>query len=199
MYAENNDIVHYRYNNPNIVNGMLADLYITRKTFSAQELTYTPPERFISNDEIDKLLQGGGIVSNGKYRIYTFFDTHSDKKERIKFLKNEYGIGGSYNGVSNEDHGGKGISFSHGDLTKPYAKILLKWNEVEKRIDRLIRSRNYLNEAEIRNIPNYKKNRSLFRLKVHMRMIQQKIWLCRIRTVRNIRTQQKYLLISWAI
>ena len=157
MYAENNDIVHYRYNNPNIVNGMLADLYITRKTFSAQELTYTPPERFISNDEIDKLLQGGGIVSNGKYRIYTFFDTHSDKKERIKFLKNEYGIGGSYNGVSNEDHGGKGISFSHGDLTKPYAKILLKWNEAEKRIDRLIKSRNYLNEAEIKNIPNYEK------------------------------------------
>ena len=157
MYAENKDIVYYRYNNPNIVNGMLADLYITRKTFSAQELTYTPPERFISNDEIDKLLQRGGIVSNGKYRIYTFFDTHSDKKERIKFLKNEYGIGGSYNGESNEDHGGKGISFSHGDLTKPYAKILLKWNEVEKRIDRLIKSRNYLNEAEIRNIPNYEK------------------------------------------
>lgn len=157
MYAENKDIVHYRYNNPNIVNGMLADLYITRKTFSAQELTYSPPERFISNDEIDKLLQRGGIVSNGKYRIYTFFDTHSDKKERIKFLKNEYGIGGSYNGESNEDHGGKGISFSHGDLTKPYAKILLKWNEVEKRIDRLIKSRNYLNEAEIRNIPNYEK------------------------------------------
>lgn len=157
MYAENNDIVHYRYNNPNIVNGMLADLYITRKTFSAQELTYSPPERFISNDEIDKLLQRGGIVSNGKYRIYTFFDTHSDKKERIAFLKKEYGIGGSYNGESNEDHGGKGISFSHGDLTKPYAKILLKWNEVEKRIDRLIKSRNYLNEAEIRNIPNYEK------------------------------------------
>lgn len=157
MYAKNNDIVHYRYNNPNIVNGMLADLYITRKTFSAQKLTYSPPERFISNDEIDKLLQRGGIVSNGKYRIYTFFDTHNDKKERIKFLKNEYGIGGSYNGVSNEDHGGKGISFSHGDLTKPYAKILLKWNEVEKRIDRLIKSRNYLNEAEIKNIPNYEK------------------------------------------
>ena len=157
MYAENNDIVYYRHNDPNVVNGMLADLYITRKTFSAQELTYTPPERFISNDEIDKLLQRGGIVSNGKYRIYTFFDAHSDKKERIKFLKNEYGIGGSYNGVSNEDHGGKGISFSHGDLTKPYAKIMLKWNEVEKRIDRLIKSRNYLNEAEIKNIPNYEK------------------------------------------
>ena len=35
----------------------------------------------------------------------------------------------------------KGIVFSHGDLTKPYAKITLKWNEVEKRIDRLIVSK----------------------------------------------------------
>ena len=165
MYAENNDIVYYRHNDPNVVNGMLADLYITRKTFSAQELTYTPPERFISNDEIDKLLQRGGIVSNGKYRIYTFFDADSDKKERIKFLKNEYGIGGSYNGVSNEDHGGKGISFSHGDLTKPYAKIMLKWNEVEKRIDRLIKSRNYLNESEIKNIPNYEKEELILKIR----------------------------------
>lgn len=157
LYDENFDITRYEWYNPHKTNNVVAELYITRKTFTAQELTYTPPERFISNDEIDKLLQRGGIVSNGKYRIYTFFDTHIDKKERIKFLKNEYGIGGSYNGVSNEDHGGKGISFSHGDLTKPYAKILLKWNEVEKRIDRLIKSRNYLNEAEIKNIPNYEK------------------------------------------
>ncbi len=157
MYAENKDIVYYSYNNPNIVNGMLADLYITRKTFAAQELTYTPPERFISNDEIDRLIQRGSNVSENKYRIYTFFDTHTDKKERIAFLKNEYGTGGGYDGVSNTSYDAKGIVFSHGDLTKPYAKILLKWNEVEKRIDRLIKSRNYLNEAEIKNIPNYEK------------------------------------------
>lgn len=87
MYAENKDIVYYRYNNPNIVNGMLADLYITRKNFTAQELTYTPPERFISRDEIDNMFKRGSGVSEGKYRIYTFFDTHTDKKERITFLK----------------------------------------------------------------------------------------------------------------
>ena len=157
MYAENKDIVYYSYNNPNIVNGMLADLYITRKTFAAQELTYTPPERFISNDEINQLFQRGSNISESKYTIYTFFDAHSDKAERIKFLKDHYGIGGSYTGLYNEDHSAKGIVFSHGDLTKPYAKITLKWNEAEKRIDRLIKSRNYLNEAEIRNIPNYEK------------------------------------------
>ena len=157
MYAENKDIVYYSYNNPNIVNGMLADLYITRKNFAAQELTYTPPERFISNDEINQLFQRGSNISESKYTIYTFFDAHSDKAERIKFLKDHYGIGGSYTGLYNEDHNAKGIVFSHGDLTKPYAKITLKWNEAEKRIDRLIKSRNYLNEAEIKNIPNYEK------------------------------------------
>ena len=165
MYAENKDIVYYRYNNPNIVNGMLADLYITRKTFSAQELTYTPPERFISNDEINQLFQRGSNISESKYTIYTFFDAHSDKAERIKFLKDHYGIGGSYTGLYNENHDAKGIVFSHGDLTKPYAKILLKWNEVEKRIDRLIKSRNYLNEAEIRNIPNYEKEQVALSIK----------------------------------
>ena len=165
IYAENNDIVYYRYNNPNIVNGMLADLYITRKTFSAQELTYTPPERFISNDEINQLFQRGSNISESKYTIYTFFDAHSDKAERIKFLKDHYGIGGSYTGLYNENHDAKGIVFSYGDLTKPYAKILLKWNEVEKCIDRLIKSRNYLNEAEIRNIPNYEKEQVALSIK----------------------------------
>ena len=100
-----------------------------------------------------------------KYTIYTFFDAHSDKAERIKFLKDHYGIGGSYTGLYNENHDAKGIMFSHGDLTKPYAKILLKWNEVEKRIDRLIKSRNYLNEAEIRNIPNYEKEQVALSIK----------------------------------
>lgn len=151
MYEENADIVYYKYNDPNITNDMLADLYITRKNFSANALTYTPPERFISSDEVDKLFRRGSNVSESKYRIYTFFDTHSDKKERIDFLKHEYGIGGSYNGIYNEEHDSKGISFSHGDLTKPYAK------EAEKRIDKLIKSRSYLNEAEIKNIPNYEK------------------------------------------
>ena len=122
-----------------------------------RDSTYTPPERFISNDEINQLFQRGSNISESKYTIYTFFDAHSDKAERIKFLKDHYGIGGSYTGLYNEDHNAKGIVFSHGDLTKPYAKITLKWNEAEKRIDRLIKSRNYLNEAEIKNIPNYEK------------------------------------------
>ena len=157
MYAENNRVTRFRYSNPNIVNDMLADLYITRKDFPAQALTYTPPERFISRDEIDKMFKRGSGISEGKYSIYLFFDTHSDTKERITFLKNHYGWGGSYTGLYNENHDAKGITFSHGDLSKPYAKIEIKWNEAEKHIDRLIKNRDYLSDAEIKNIPNYEK------------------------------------------
>ena len=165
MYAENNRITRFRYSNPNIVNDMLADLYITRKDFPAQTLTYTPPERFISRDEIDKMFKRGSGISEGKYSIYLFFDTHSDKEERITFLKNHYGWGGSYTGSYNENHDAKGITFSHGDLSKPYAKIEIKWNEAEKHIDRLIKNRDYLSDAEIENIPNYEKEQLILRIR----------------------------------
>lgn len=165
MYAENNRITRFRYSNPNIVNDMLADLYITRKDFPAQTLTYTPPERFISRDEIDKMFKRGSGISEGKYSIYLFFDTHSDKKERITFLKNHYGWGGSYTGSYNKNHDAKGITFSHGDLSKPYAKIEIKWNEAEKHIDRLIKNRDYLSDAEIENIPNYEKEQLILRIR----------------------------------
>ncbi len=165
LYDENFDITRYEWYNPHKTNNVVAELYITRKTFTAQELTYTPPERFISRDEIDNMFKRGSGVSEGKYRIYTFFDTHTDKKERITFLKNEYGWGGSYTGLYNENHDAKGITFSHEDLTKPYAKIQISWSEAEKRIDRLIKSRNYLNESEIKNIPNYEKEELILKIR----------------------------------
>mgnify|MGYP002609185752 CR=1 FL=1 len=165
LYDENLDITRYEWYNPHKTNNVVAELYITRKTFTAQELTYTPPERFISRDEIDNMFKRGSGVSEGKYRIYTFFDTHTDKKERITFLKNEYGWGGSYTGLYNENHDAKGITFSHEDLTKPYAKIQISWSEAEKHTDRLIKSRNYLNEAEIKNIPNYEKEELILKIR----------------------------------
>ena len=165
LYDENFDITRYEWYNPHKTNNVVAELYITRKTFTAQELTYTPPERFISRDEIDNMFKRGSGVSEGKYRIYTFFDTHTDKKERITFLKNGYGWGGSYTGLYNENHDAKGITFSHEDLTKPYAKIQISWSEAEKHIDRLIKSRNYLNESEIKNIPNYEKEELILKIR----------------------------------
>ena len=107
-------------------------------------------ECFISDDEIDKLLIGRGSgMAGGKYRIYEYFNEHLAEKERIDFLKKEYGIGGSADGYNREDHDGKGISYARGGSNAPYDKVLLSWANVAKAIDRLIRDRRYLTEDEL--------------------------------------------------
>lgn len=150
MYIENPAIMRFRVKqNPISVDTLLSDLSLERKAYTAESAMRTPPNRYITDDEINWLLCGGSGVSGGKLRIYQFFTENADKKERISFLKDEYGWGGRYDGTSNENHDAKGITYSHGDITEPYAKILLKWNEVEKRIDKLIANEQYLNEAEL--------------------------------------------------
>ena len=156
-YDENKKVVRFRYINPHESNKMLEDLYIVRKQYTSQNLSYVPPARFITEDEITKHLLKGTGGENGRYHIYIYFKQHSDKYERQQFLKQEYGTGGAGNFLIDENHDGKGISLSHGDLMQPYAKTLLKWNEVEKRIDKLIKRGIYLSQKDIDNIPNYEK------------------------------------------
>lgn len=150
MYLENPAIMRYRVKqNPTGVDTLLSDLSLERKAYTAENAMRTPPDRYITDDEINRLLCGGSGVSGGKLRIYQFFTENADKKERIAFLKDEYGWGGRYDDTSNEQHDAKGITYSHGGIMEPYAKILLKWSEVEKRIGKLIDNGQYLNEAEL--------------------------------------------------
>ncbi|MGI6526351.1 MAG: hypothetical protein ACOX25_03030 [Caldicoprobacterales bacterium] len=50
---------------------------------------------FITEDEIDATLTRGGNVEGGKGRIYAYFTEAHNTKEKVAFLKNEYGTGGS--------------------------------------------------------------------------------------------------------
>lgn len=61
---------------------------------------------FITADEIDKLLQEGGIVQGGKSRILSFYqqDPVPDAKTAIAFLKEEYGTGGHSASISGAFH-----------------------------------------------------------------------------------------------
>ena len=159
LYDENSEIVRFRVlNNPHKVARMVEDLYIPRKEYTAENLSYVPPVRFISEDEIDNIFRGGTGMQDGRYRVYNYFAEHPDKQERIAFLKKEYGTGGSYDGKRNEDHDGKGIRFSRGQLGNPIAEVHIKWNEAEKRIDKLIKQERYLTQKDIIKIPDYERN-----------------------------------------
>ena len=112
----------------------------------------------ITQEEIDAILARGSGVSQGKMRIYEQFQKRMSSKENIDFLKNEYGIGGSYPALANskifENHSGKGIELEKKGINQ-IDNILLKWPDVEKRIKHLISQDKYLNNKEKDEYLNY--------------------------------------------
>ena len=104
-----------------------------------------------SQEIIDAVLTRGSGVSEGKFRIYEQFQKSLSKKENVDFLKNEYGWGGSCPVITgtgiDELHDGKGIKISK-NVNGEEVKVLLNWNQVEKRISELIKLDRYLNPKE---------------------------------------------------
>jgi len=106
-------------------------------------------DMFITDDEIDAVFIGGSGVEGGKMRIYEYFTANHTAKEKVTFLKNEYGIGGHSHAVSGasgswEDHGGKGITLKKDGC----ANVEINWANAVKRLDTLVGKDRYLNEAE---------------------------------------------------
>ena len=118
----------------------------------------------ISQEDIDAVLLGGSHVSEGKFRSYTQFLKQEPAAENIRFLKSEYGIGGSYPAVVgrniSEDHDGKGIRLRLGKLTEPDAELLLTWTKVEKRLWELIQADRYFNQAERDAFPGWQRKQA---------------------------------------
>ena len=125
----------------------IADLSIEKTEYPLQDSVEVLHEDFITQDEIDAHLTGGSNFHHGQFRIYEYFMEGHDKKENIAFLKKEYGTGGS----------AKGIRLEKGSYGDPYAKVLLKWNVVEKRIRELVNADKYLTPKGKEAFAQYKK------------------------------------------
>ena len=81
-------------------------------------------------------------------------------EDTVKFLKNEYGVGGRSSILTGtgigEEHDGKGLKLHRG-YGEDSPKILLKWNAVAKRIGELIDVGRYLSKRELEGIPDYER------------------------------------------
>ena len=154
-YEKDKDILRFHYHEPKKLLSRLRALQSEPVVFESQgELS--EQELFISQDEIDHyLIQHGSGVSKGKYRIFSYFLQKHTEKERIDFLKNEYGTGGVASSNYNENHDAKGIVYSRGSIMKPYDKVHLSWKQVSKRLEELISSGRYMSEKELAYIPEY--------------------------------------------
>lgn len=126
-------------------------------------------KKFITEDEINAYFTRGSNYSDSRLAIYSFFLNHEDKKERVDFLKDHYGIGGSSHALcgaddSHEDHDGRGISLERGSYGNPDASVHLNWNQAAGRIDQLIRDSEYLKPADYSRMPAYERERMAMRV-----------------------------------
>lgn len=159
-YKNDPDILRFRFYRPLKLQEQLADLQREPLLFTAAE-GYDPQRRFfISGDEIDNLLRGGKHSTDYRLAVYSFYRNHSDRKEREGFLKHYHG---EYSGYSsgNDDvtyQLSKGVHFSHGSITEPYAKVELKWNAVEKRVSAMIAQGRFLSDEDRAAMPQYEKH-----------------------------------------
>ena len=149
-YEENPDIMRFRFHKPKEALFRLKDLQRQRTEFLTKSDFEYVPKLFITEDEKDKLLLEHYGYRHGKFSIAKYFEQHEDEKERISFLKQAYGDGGSSSMGYDEWHDSKGIRYTKTDfsLDKVKCSILMKWNEVAERIERFIAEGKYITQAE---------------------------------------------------
>ena len=159
-YAENRELLRFHFHRPQKLLEQLADLQREPLHFTAAE-GYDPQRRFfISGDEIDNLLRGGKGGTDYRLAVYSFYRNHSDRKQREDFLKHYHGEYSGHSG-GNDDvtyQLSKGVHFSHGSLSEPYAKVELKWNAVEKRVSAMIAQGRFLSDDDRAAMPQYEKH-----------------------------------------
>ena len=139
------DLMRFRFLLPRDILPRLRDLALARKELPEGEMLLPDVRGFMTQDEIDAVLTQNAPIAGAGSRIYQFFSAPHSTNEKLEFLKNEYGIGGRMPGVSgehgsSESHDAKGIQLRKSSCPD----VLLKWNQVAERIDRLIHDGHYL-------------------------------------------------------
>ena len=153
------DLLRFRFYRPKEILERLRDLQREPLHFTVADGFAPDRQFFISADEVDKVLRGGNHSTDYRLGVYAFYATHKDKTEREKYLKDYHGeYSGHSGGNDNLTHTrGKGIEFSHGSITAPYAKVTLKWPEAAKLIGELISQNKFLSDADRVAMPEYER------------------------------------------
>ena len=146
---QSGDLLRFHFHRLDETLEALDDLDLPRRAFSSEMAEIPPVRQFITEDEIDANLAEGGLMSGSKGRIFAFFQQFYSDRERVDFLKQEYGTGGRSHALSNADgsdesHSGKGMRYQK----RGCPEVRLTWQKVAGRIAGLIRQGLYLTEQE---------------------------------------------------
>ena len=158
-HANDRSLMVSRLYNPAKLLQKLEDLQRTPLIFTAAQ-SFNPLRRyFISDDEINQALRGHEREFRSRLDVFSFFSQNTDTKEREQFLKRQHGeYSGYHGGNDNKTYTSAGFSFSHGDLTAPYAQLNMKWSAVTKWVSNMISSGTYLYPSDADRMADYEIN-----------------------------------------
>lgn len=129
-YEENHSIMRFHHYNPVNISKQFQKFADEVIPYQARDgFAWKDHPMFITQDEIDAYLAGGGAYSQGRLRTYSFYLLHEDERSRTGFIKEQYGIGGSSHALSGADdsqanYDGKGLFLARGASGKNQEK---KW------------------------------------------------------------------------
>ena len=164
-YEEDKSIMRFRTYNPIRISGQFQKFAAEVIPYNARdEFAWQEHKVFITQDEIDAFLAGGGPYSDGRLSTYSFYLLNEDDKARTDFIKEKYGIGGQSHALcgadnSHADYDGKGLKLERGDYGNPDTSVLLPWVKVAKRIGYLIDNQQFLRSADYSRMPEYERER----------------------------------------
>ncbi len=155
-YTENPDILRFHFRQPHAVLKRLEQLQSAVKIFPLTEGFKEERPTFITEDEINEAVALGGSYSDSKLAAYVFFRNHTDRKERQEYLKESFGTGGGGSSIRDTWHDAKGFRLKR-IFEKLYAEIFLNWNQVERRIHKLMETGHFLTPMDKARFPEYEK------------------------------------------
>ena len=162
-YEENHSIMRFHHYNPINISKQFQKFADEVIPYQARDgFAWKDHPMFITQDEIDIFLAGGGAYSQGRLRTYSFYLLHEDERSRTGFIKEQYGIGGSSHALSGADdshanYDGKGLFLARGAYGNPYTSILLSWNKVANRVAYLIKNDQFLQAEDYARMPEYER------------------------------------------
>lgn len=162
-YAEDKSVMRMQFYRPDKVSEQFQKFALPFQPYQAREdFQWNEQKVFITDDEINAFLAGGGPYSDGRLATYSFFLTHTEKAERAAFLKDRYGVGGSSHALSRADdshasYDGRGLELARGIYGKPDALVKLNWNQAAERVAKLIDQSLYLKPADYSRMPIYER------------------------------------------
>ena len=162
-YAEDKSVMRMQFYRPDKVSEQFQKFALPFQPYQAREgFQWNEQKVFITDDEINAFLAGGGPYSDGRLATYSFFLNHEEKAERAAFLKDRYGVGGSSHALSRADNShanydGRGLELARGSYGKPDALVKLNWNQAAERVAKLIDQSLYLKPADYSRMPSYER------------------------------------------